>query len=62
MSTTQNERYINELEVSKLLGLKPRTLQQWRITGKGPRHIKMSERTIRYELSEVQKWLESLKK
>lgn len=61
MSAIKDEKFITEVEVSRLLGLKQRTLQQWRMAGKGPSHIKLSERTIRYKLSEVQRWIDSLK-
>ncbi|MES3055051.1 helix-turn-helix domain-containing protein [Sphingomonas faeni] len=34
--------------VAEVLGLTERTLERWRITGEGPRYIKLSRSTVRY--------------
>jgi predicted DNA-binding transcriptional regulator AlpA len=45
-------------ELSKLVGLKPRSLEEWRRLGKGPGYVRLSgEPNIRYPASEVKKWL-----
>ena len=39
--------------VADVLGLTERTLERWRITGEGPRFIKLSRSTVRYTADEV---------
>lgn len=54
----QNEEsLLTEKQVSAMLGLKQRTLQQWRLERKGPKFIKLTARVIRYKLNDVQDWL-----
>lgn len=43
-------------EVAAYLGLKPRTLAQWRWQGKGPRWHKVGSE-VRYRWTDVEKWL-----
>ncbi len=48
-------------EFSKLLGLKPRSLEEWRRLGKGPAFVRLSgQRHVRYPASAVKAWLDSL--
>lgn len=53
----QDETLLTEKQVSDLLGLKQRTLQQWRLFDRGPKYIKLSVRVIRYRWRDVQEWL-----
>lgn len=39
---------LREGEAAKRLGLSPRTLQKWRLNGKGPRFHVVGPRAIRY--------------
>lgn len=44
-------------EVATFLGVPPRTLDQWRYLGKGPRWSKVGRHT-RYRWTDVEKWLD----
>lgn len=52
-----NELLLSSKQVSEILGIKLRTLQQWRLLGHGPKHIRLSEKIIRYRLEEVERWI-----
>ena len=43
-------------DVAALLGLKDRTIDMMRVTGKGPVFLKIG-RLVRYRLSDVETWL-----
>lgn len=45
-----------EKSVARLLSLSPRTLRNWRVTGDGPRYIRISSRCIRYRPEDVEAW------
>ena len=47
--------HLNELEVAELLGLSPRTLQNWRLNGEGPPFGKFG-RSVRYSVATVEAW------
>lgn len=49
---------MTEQEAAKLLGLSPRTLQKWRITGNGPVFVRASARAIRYQRPDLERWVE----
>lgn len=40
-------------EAVERLGLSPRTVEMWRITGDGPRYRKLGRRAVRYAESEL---------
>lgn len=49
-------------EAAALIGIKPNTLEIWRVRGKGPKFIKLGESKqapIRYRRSDVLAWLEA---
>ena len=48
---------INEIEAAKILNLSRRTLQTMRQEGTGPAFIKLSERRLAYEKSEIERWI-----
>jgi len=39
------------------LGVSKRTLENWRTHGGGPRYLKLTERTVRYRVSDLTLWL-----
>jgi predicted DNA-binding transcriptional regulator AlpA len=47
---------VNEAGAAALLGLKPRTLTEWRMLGTGPAYVRISNRCIRYRLSDLDAW------
>ena len=51
-------RSITEKMAADYLGVSPRSLQAWRVSGKGPQFIRYSPRCIRYRLEDLDEWLE----
>jgi len=49
----------NESQAARLLGLSKKTLQKFRLTGEGPRYIRVSARCIRYRIVDLRVWQES---
>ncbi len=52
------DRLLNEVEAARFLGLRPRTLQNWRWSGEGPPFVRVSNRAIRYRISDLRRWVE----
>lgn len=61
MALALDEMLMTEKELAEFLGLKPRTLQSWRLVGCGPKFIKLSNRIIRYRAGDVQEWMDAVK-
>lgn len=61
MALSMDEMLMTEKELAEYLGLKPRTLQFWRLFGRGPKFIKISSRLIRYRACDVQAWMDNIK-
>lgn len=53
-------KLLTNKDAAALLGLKPNTLDIWRIQGKGPIYRKVG-RSVRYAESDVTDWLEGTK-
>lgn len=49
---------LDEKTAAEYLGLSVRCLQNWRRTGKGPSFIRVSHKVVRYELEDIQIWLD----
>jgi len=45
-------------EAAMWLGLKPSTLEVWRVYGKGPRFMKLGNKAVRYRLEDLNAFLE----
>lgn len=48
-----------ESNASRLLEVKPRTLQEWRRTGRGPRFVRISHRCVRYRRRDLIAFIEA---
>lgn len=48
-----------EKEVEALTGLRVKTLQRWRLTGKGPRFVRLGGRCVRYPADALRHWVNS---
>ena len=46
------KRFLSTREAADFVGLSPKTLGRWRVTGEGPRYIKRSNRVI-YEVVDL---------
>ena len=53
------KRFITDVEIEHAYGIPRKTLQNWRVLGKGPRFRKFGS-GVRYKVSEVEAWVESL--
>ena len=51
-------QYLTPRELANLLRLSQGTVTNWRRAGKGPRFVR-AESTIRYAVSDVERWLRS---
>ncbi|MEU9074591.1 helix-turn-helix domain-containing protein [Kitasatospora sp. NPDC048538] len=51
----QGDRYLRTEEAAALIGIRPKTLRNWRSQGKGPRPIRLGRvgGRVRYRLSDV---------
>ena len=61
MATTPQQeldRLITEEKAAEYLGVTRRALQAWRLSGKGPQFVKISQRCVRYRLREINIWAE----
>lgn len=48
--------WFDEKQLSSMLNLSCKTLQKFRLTGQGPRFIRISKRCVRYDLADVLEW------
>ena len=51
-----NDPLLSGHQVAVLLGRRDRTMEYWRLTGKGPKHVKL-EGKISYFVSDIDRWL-----
>ncbi len=57
-------RWISEASLSKMIDVKPKTLQGWRLRGIGPKFRKLGNANakrspIRYDIAAVEQWLQA---
>ncbi len=50
---------IDEKAAGEFLGIQPRTLQQWRQRGVGPKYLAISRRCVKYRFCDLDAWAES---
>lgn len=43
---------------AQYLNLQPRTLENWRTKGIGPRYVQYSTRMVRYHIAELDRWID----
>jgi hypothetical protein len=48
----------NEVQAAAFLGVSPRAMQKWRVTGRGPQFLRLSSRCIRYNHADLVRWIE----
>lgn len=57
--TMETPRWVDEKEVSKIIGVAVQTLRNWRFQGIGPPYCKLGKgRMVRYRLDEVIDFME----
>jgi hypothetical protein len=52
--------FLSEARAAELLSINPRTLQQWRLRGTGPKFVRISSRCIRYRYRDLMVWADRL--
>ena len=50
---------IDDTRAAELLGVAPKTLQNWRQAGTGPRWLKIGKRMVRYRLADLESFAEA---
>jgi predicted DNA-binding transcriptional regulator AlpA len=50
---------LNEHEVAPIIGVRVKTLRNWRVQGLGPRFVRTGPKLVRYRLSDVLAWQEA---
>jgi hypothetical protein len=53
------KRFISDLEIEILYGIPQKTLQNWRVLGRGPTYKKFG-RSVRYDVRLLEKYIEDL--
>ena len=53
------QRWFTPRTLAEELGVSVRTLDDWRLSGRGPRYFKVSYRTVKYPAEDVETWLQS---
>jgi len=54
-------KLLTEKEAANLICYSQRALQNWRVRGGGPKYVKVSARSVRYQLGDVLDWIEERK-
>ena len=49
------EKLLNTNEAAPLVGVRPKTLMNWRVLGIGPKHIRAGGR-IAYDVNDIETW------
>jgi len=55
----EKKALMTEKQAAEFLGFSPRALQQWRISGRGPKFLKISARAVRYRPDDLDEWIET---
>jgi len=53
------EVYLTEKEFCLKHNVSPRTAQRWRVTGDGPKWVRLGLRQVRYRVSDCEAWAAS---
>ena len=56
--TLPGNRYVNDIEAARLLGIAQTTLIKWRQIGKGPPFLRLGRRVV-YSLGVLQAWADA---
>ena len=62
MITRDLDQLLTEKEAAELICYTPRALQNWRVRGGGPKYVKVSARSIRYQRRDVLNWIDEHKR
>lgn len=51
-----SSNYLCTKRAARHLGLSPRTLENYRQAGKGPRYVRFGEKLVRYHIEDLEAW------
>ena len=54
-----SKRFICEAEVASIYGIPVKTLQNWRVFGRGPIYRKFGN-SVRYDIADLETWIQGL--
>jgi predicted DNA-binding transcriptional regulator AlpA len=57
MSKEAFDALMGQSTAAEFLGLSPRTLERWRLEGRGPKYLKLGPRAVRYSLASLREFL-----
>jgi predicted site-specific integrase-resolvase len=55
---TELLKLVDQNQAAELLGISPRTMESWRVTGGGPVYIKVGGR-VRYRRRDLEVWIDA---
>jgi predicted DNA-binding transcriptional regulator AlpA len=50
------KRFLSDVEIESIYGISRRTLQNWRVLGRGPLYRKFGS-SVRYNLADLEAWI-----
>lgn len=56
--TILNDPLVSTQEFSRMTGIKPRTIERWRLLGQGPCFCRVGGKLVRYRVSAIEAWLQ----
>ncbi len=59
MNLENSKCLLTERNTALHISVSQKTLQNWRLQGKGPKFIRLSRGAVRYRLSDLEEWIES---
>lgn len=57
METMPPSSLLTTRQAATYLNLSPRALEAWRLKGRGPRHVRISARAVRYRPADLEEWI-----
>ena len=58
-STVPAKRFLSDIEIEASFGIPRKTLQNWRLLGRGPVYRKFGN-SVRYDVADLETWIQSL--
>jgi hypothetical protein len=58
-TTIPAKRFLSDVEVEASLGIPRKTLQNWRVLGRGPIYRKFGD-AVRYDVTDLEAWIQGL--
>jgi hypothetical protein len=58
-NTSPVRRFVSDAEIEATFGISRRTLQNWRVFGRGPIYRKFGN-SVRYDIADLEAWIQGL--